>query len=101
MRKALPPSFETFRDAALGDGAGSDDAGSGRVGGVAPESLPDLVIEIERVVAADEVLTPYLWVSGVDNGAFERATEPIRRSETSSTERLQRGHQALIENTIR
>ncbi|AGB36540.1 helix-turn-helix domain-containing protein [Natronococcus occultus] len=38
-------------------------------------SLPELVIEIERVVAADEVLTPYLWVSGVDHGAFEHATD--------------------------
>ncbi|WP_394741331.1 helix-turn-helix domain-containing protein [Natronococcus roseus] len=34
----------------------------------------DLVIEIERVVAADDVLTPYLWVSGVDHRMFERAT---------------------------
>ncbi|WP_306056524.1 helix-turn-helix domain-containing protein [Natronococcus wangiae] len=37
-------------------------------------AVPDLVVEVERVVASDEILTPYFWISGVDNDAFERAT---------------------------
>ncbi|ELY51565.1 helix-turn-helix domain-containing protein [Natronococcus jeotgali] len=45
-------------------------------------SLPELVVEVERVVAGDEVLTPYLWASGVDRRAFERAigADPSIRS---------------------
>jgi len=34
---------------------------------------PDLVIEIERVVATDDLLTPYFWVSDVSPDAFEPA----------------------------
>lgn len=39
------------------------------------ERVPETVIEIERVVASDELLTPYFWVSGDDLAAFETATE--------------------------
>lgn len=35
--------------------------------------LPDVTVEIERVVAAESMLTPYFWVSGGDDAAFERA----------------------------
>ncbi|MFP8888801.1 helix-turn-helix domain-containing protein [Natrialbaceae archaeon A-CW2] len=35
------------------------------------EALPELVVEIERVVATDEVLTPYFWISNVDSKTFE------------------------------
>lgn len=35
--------------------------------------VPDAVIEIERVVATGDVLTPYFWVTGCDRSAFERA----------------------------
>lgn len=36
-------------------------------------SVSDMVIEIERVVATEEVLTPYFWVSGGRLSAFEDA----------------------------
>ncbi|ELZ08959.1 bacterio-opsin activator HTH domain-containing protein [Halovivax asiaticus JCM 14624] len=36
-------------------------------------AVPDLAIEIERVVVTDEVLTPYFWISGVSPSAFETA----------------------------
>ncbi|WP_247729169.1 bacterio-opsin activator domain-containing protein [Halovivax limisalsi] len=36
-------------------------------------ALPEMAIEIERVVVTDEVLTPYFWVSGVRPSQFERA----------------------------
>ncbi|WP_135363384.1 helix-turn-helix domain-containing protein [Halosimplex halophilum] len=39
------------------------------------ERLPDLVVEIDRVAASEEVLTPYFWVSGVDLDEFETAAE--------------------------
>lgn len=32
---------------------------------------PEAVIEVERVVASDKVLTPYFWVSSVDLDEFE------------------------------
>ncbi|QPV62981.1 helix-turn-helix domain-containing protein [Halosimplex litoreum] len=35
--------------------------------------LPDLVVEIDRVAAADELLTPYFWISDVDLDEFEAA----------------------------
>lgn len=36
---------------------------------------PEMVIEIERVVATDEeYLTPYFWVSGITGESFEAAT---------------------------
>lgn len=36
-------------------------------------AVPDLVVETERVVATDEALTPYFWVSGADRDGFEAA----------------------------
>jgi predicted DNA binding protein len=39
------------------------------------EAEPEIVIEIERVAATDEVLTPYFWMSGSDEAAFEAAVE--------------------------
>ncbi len=36
-------------------------------------SVSDMVIEIERVVATDEVLAPYFWVSGEQPATFEDA----------------------------
>lgn len=36
-------------------------------------ALPDAVLEIERVVASEEVLTPYFWVSEVPLEEFEAA----------------------------
>lgn len=38
-------------------------------------TLPDAVIEIERVVATDEALTPYFWLSGDDVQAFEATAD--------------------------
>jgi predicted DNA binding protein len=37
------------------------------------QTLPNLIIEIERVVATDELLTPYFWVSNVSSDTFEAA----------------------------
>lgn len=37
------------------------------------DQLPDAVLEIDRVAASEELLTPYFWVSGVDLDAFEAA----------------------------
>ncbi|AHF99878.1 bacterio-opsin activator [Halostagnicola larsenii XH-48] len=39
------------------------------------EELPDVVIEIERVVATEELLAPYFWVNGDDIDEFETVTE--------------------------
>ncbi|WP_121743471.1 helix-turn-helix domain-containing protein [Natronorubrum halophilum] len=39
------------------------------------EELPEMVIEIERVVATDEFLTPYFWASGDDLEEFEAVSE--------------------------
>lgn len=39
-------------------------------------TLPETVIEIERVVASEELLTPYFWVRNVSADEFEAATEP-------------------------
>ncbi|WP_254863454.1 bacterio-opsin activator domain-containing protein [Halovivax gelatinilyticus] len=36
-------------------------------------AVPEMAIEIERVVVTDEVLTPYFWVSGVRPSQFEAA----------------------------
>ncbi|WP_123534072.1 helix-turn-helix domain-containing protein [Halosimplex salinum] len=49
------------------------------------ERLPELVVEIDRVAASEEVLTPYFWVSGVDLDEFESVA-----AEDSSVEDLQR-----------
>lgn len=37
-------------------------------------TLPDAVIEVERVVASEELLTPYFWVANVSGETFEAAT---------------------------
>ncbi|RQG90891.1 helix-turn-helix domain-containing protein [Natrarchaeobius chitinivorans] len=37
------------------------------------DTVSDMVIEIERVVATEEVLTPYFWVSGRHPTRFENA----------------------------
>lgn len=34
---------------------------------------PDMIIEIERTVGTDEILTPYFWVSNVTPEKFEKA----------------------------
>ncbi|WP_265111191.1 bacterio-opsin activator domain-containing protein [Halosolutus halophilus] len=39
------------------------------------QAVPETTVEIERVVAADEVLTPYFWVSGSGLERFETAVE--------------------------
>lgn len=39
------------------------------------QAAPDTIVEIERMVATDELLTPYFWVSGGDIGTFEAAAE--------------------------
>lgn len=36
-------------------------------------AVPEAVVEIERVVATDSLLTPYFWVSGVPPDEFESA----------------------------
>lgn len=36
-------------------------------------TVPDTIVEIERVAATDELLTPYFWVSGGDAEDFEEA----------------------------
>lgn len=37
------------------------------------ETVPDTVVEIDRVVAADELLTPYFWISEADPDEVEAA----------------------------
>lgn len=49
------------------------------------QTEPDMVIEIERIVAADELLTPYFWVSDVSTDDFEAAAR-----DDPTIERLQR-----------
>ncbi|MFC4543787.1 bacterio-opsin activator domain-containing protein [Halosolutus amylolyticus] len=39
------------------------------------QAAPETTVEIERVVAAEEILTPYFWVSGGDLARFETAIE--------------------------
>lgn len=39
------------------------------------DQLPEMEVEIERVVATDELLTPYFWVTGGDFDAFEAVIE--------------------------
>jgi predicted DNA binding protein len=48
-------------------------------------AVPDGIIEIERVVASGDVLTPYFWVSNCDLDAFEKAV-----GEDPSVRRLRR-----------
>lgn len=38
-------------------------------------ALPDVVVEVERVVATEDVVTPYFWVAGVSDEEFESAAE--------------------------
>ncbi|MFB6130732.1 MAG: bacterio-opsin activator domain-containing protein [Salinigranum sp.] len=60
-------------------------------------AVPDLVIEIERVVATGEILTPYFWVSGASLAAFEDAAradptiENLRRLDEFDEATLYRG----------
>ena len=39
------------------------------------ENAPETVIEVERVVAATDILTPYFWVSTSDLDRFEEAAK--------------------------
>ena len=39
------------------------------------QEVPDLTIEIERVVASEELLAPYFWVTCEDISRFEAAVE--------------------------
>ncbi len=48
-------------------------------------ALPEVRIEVERVVATDSLLAPYFWVSTVDIEAFESAA-----AEDPSVQRLRR-----------
>jgi len=60
------------------------------------DELPDLVVEIDRVAAADELLTPYFWVSDVDLDEFEAlaeddpSVEDLRRLDDFETASLYR-----------
>lgn len=38
-------------------------------------AYPEAVLEIERVVASEEILTPYFWVSNISAADFESATK--------------------------
>ena len=38
-------------------------------------ALPEAVVEVERVVASEKLLTPYFWVANVSSDAFEAAAE--------------------------
>lgn len=38
-------------------------------------TLPEAVVEIERVVASEKMLTPYFWVANVSADDFERTAE--------------------------
>ncbi|WP_313696232.1 helix-turn-helix domain-containing protein [Halorarum halobium] len=49
------------------------------------QSVPDAVIDIERVVASRELLTPYFWVSVTEFDAFEAAV-----AEDPSVQRLRK-----------
>lgn len=69
---------------------------------------PDMVIEIERVVATDEeYLTPYFWVSGVTAETFEAAAREddsftdLRRLDESTTMTMYRAEwQPHVESLI-
>lgn len=39
------------------------------------QAEPEMVVEIERVVAAEDILTPYFWIMHVSSEAFEAATD--------------------------
>jgi predicted DNA binding protein len=47
--------------------------------------FPETIIEIERVVATDELVTPYFWMTGIDVDVFEDAA-----TSDPSVERLKR-----------
>jgi len=46
------------------------------------ETRPETVVEIERVVASEDLLTPYFWVTNVSDEQFEEAaaTDPSMRN---------------------
>lgn len=60
------------------------------------EQVPDTVVEIDRVAATDELLTPYFWVSGVDLDEFEAvaardpSVEDLQRLDTFESASLYR-----------
>lgn len=49
------------------------------------QELPDVTVEIERVVATEEWVTPYFWMVGVDEETFEAVV-----ADDPSVEELQR-----------
>lgn len=67
-----------------------------------------MVIEIERVVATDEVyLTPYFWVSSIPSEAFEEAArtddsfKDLRRLDESETMTIYRAEwQSHVESLV-
>lgn len=62
------------------------------------QTEPSLVIEIERVVATDELLTPYFWISDVLPDVFETAArddptiEQLQRLDVYDEATLYRAH---------
>lgn len=52
------------------------------------QELPEVTIDIERVVATDEWLTPYFWMAGIDAERFDEvvthdpSTEDLERLDT-------------------
>lgn len=62
------------------------------------QAVPDVHVEIERVVADEEQITPYFWAAGDDFSAFEDALErdntiqDIVTLEEHDEERLYRGY---------
>lgn len=69
---------------------------------------PEMIIEIERVVATDdEYLTPYFWVSGITPEAFEKAARTdnsftdLRRLDESETMTMYRAEwQSHVESLV-
>jgi len=58
---------------------------------------PDMIVEIERTVGADELLTPYLWVSNVSPDEFEAAAS--EDSTLADVERLEEFDDATLYRT--
>lgn len=62
------------------------------------QTEPSMVIEIERVVATDELLTPYFWISDVSLDVFEAAAredptiEQLERLDEYDEATLYRAH---------
>lgn len=59
------------------------------------QAEPNTLIEIDRVVAADELLTPYFWVSNVSPDDFESVA-----AEDSTVERLRRLDEYKEDGTV-